>query len=163
LVSLTGSSASGGSQKRAPLTSKDHKGDGKIPLGGLAGSGSDSSETGSVVMMQKPLPPPPPAERGLPPPPVPLAAANSDLGGSKQSFRMAMGNPCELISSPFKRACWKSCLFSDADDTLQIMGDLWPPSAPCVWSKLTDLSLQPTTTVKQCGPERDLKWTRLPP
>ena len=109
LIPLTGSSASGGSQTRG--CTKDRKGSGeerKLSPGlgvPLVGSGSDSSETGSVVkthvMMppQKPLPPPPmPGERELPPPPAPLNAVSQDLSGSRQSFRMAMGNPCESLT-----------------------------------------------------------------
>ena len=41
-------------------------------------------------------------ERGeLPPPPRALSDANPDLAGSRQSFRMAMGNPCEYTAAVY--------------------------------------------------------------
>lgn len=77
-----GSSASGHSQR-------NQNGDRK--LGGPSGS---DTETGSLRLNhQQPgvvdLPP-----SYLPPPPTDLASANPDLNTSRQSFKMAMGNPC---------------------------------------------------------------------
>ncbi len=37
------------------------------------------------------------ADRQLPPPPRDLTQQNQELNASRQSFRMAMGNPCEFF------------------------------------------------------------------
>ncbi|KAK2148813.1 hypothetical protein LSH36_481g02006 [Paralvinella palmiformis] len=84
-LSLTGSSASGNSQKR------DRNKDGSRKSPAFGHSGSDT-ETGSVISARRV--PPPPVDRSLPPPPGELANTNAELSGSRQSFRMAMGNPC---------------------------------------------------------------------
>ena len=87
LCSVAGSSASGGSQTRKDKE-KGNGQDRKSP----GGSGSET-ETGSVISQQRQRAPP--TERSLPPPPRQLDQTNQELNASRQSFRMAMGNPCE--------------------------------------------------------------------
>ena len=51
-------------------------------------------------------PPPPPADRSLPPlPPDHLVHTNPDLTASRQSFRMAMGNPCKSGTAHYSDNC----------------------------------------------------------
>ena len=76
---FAGSSASGGSDRR-----KDREKNGKSESGG------SETETGSVVRAA-------PSERSLPPPPRDLTNTTQELNASRQSFRMAMGNPCEFF------------------------------------------------------------------
>ncbi|XP_060080518.1 segment polarity protein dishevelled homolog DVL-3-like isoform X3 [Ylistrum balloti] len=106
----TGSSASGSSRKE-----KD-KSDRKS--GSPAGSGGSDTETASLASARRvqvvPAPPstnmmppnmmppnmmPPNMMPGqaLPPPPRDLSSMPQDLSGSRQSFKMAMGNPCEFF------------------------------------------------------------------
>ncbi|XP_064610659.1 segment polarity protein dishevelled homolog DVL-3-like isoform X3 [Liolophura sinensis] len=81
----SGSSASGSSERR-----KNDKEKGKASPGH---SGGSDTETGSLAGARRG----PPSERSLPPPPPGLANMPQDLSGSRQSFRMAMGNPCEFF------------------------------------------------------------------
>lgn len=85
---VAGSSASGGSDRR----NKEKNGDAQLLLQQRKSdaSGGSETETGSVVRA-------PPSERSLPPPPLDLNNTNQDLSASRQSFRMAMGNPCEFF------------------------------------------------------------------
>ncbi|XP_060080517.1 segment polarity protein dishevelled homolog DVL-3-like isoform X2 [Ylistrum balloti] len=106
----TGSSASGSSRKE-----KD-KSDRKS--GSPAGSGGSDTETASLASARRvqvvPAPPstnmmppnmmppnmmPPNMMPGqaLPPPPRDLSSMPQDLSGSRQSFKMAMGNPCDSV------------------------------------------------------------------
>ncbi|XP_060080520.1 segment polarity protein dishevelled homolog DVL-3-like isoform X4 [Ylistrum balloti] len=108
--SASGSSASGSSRKE-----KD-KSDRKS--GSPAGSGGSDTETASLASARRvqvvPAPPstnmmppnmmppnmmPPNMMPGqaLPPPPRDLSSMPQDLSGSRQSFKMAMGNPCEFF------------------------------------------------------------------
>ena len=82
IFTILGSSASGGSERRK---SDKEKSDRKSEK-----SGSDTaSETGSVVSSRRA----PPSDRSQ----TNLAMLPPDVGGSRQSFRMAMGNPCEFF------------------------------------------------------------------
>ncbi|XP_035696520.1 segment polarity protein dishevelled homolog DVL-3-like isoform X2 [Branchiostoma floridae] len=85
-----GSSGSNRSGKRST------KGDGGNKSGG-SGSESDSTSKRSRAPSERSLPPLPPLPPPLPPKPGQLAAMPADLSGSRQSFRMAMGNPCEFF------------------------------------------------------------------
>ncbi|XP_062621432.1 segment polarity protein dishevelled homolog DVL-3-like isoform X4 [Saccostrea cucullata] len=76
LASSTGSSASGSSRKE-----KDRK------SGSPAGSGSDS-DNASLASARR---------VNLVPSPRDLSNMPQDLSGSRQSFKMAMGNPCEFF------------------------------------------------------------------
>ncbi|XP_013397884.1 segment polarity protein dishevelled homolog DVL-3 isoform X2 [Lingula anatina] len=76
----SGSSASGGSDRR-----KDSK-DKKSASGSNSGS---ETETGSMASVRRGAP----SERSLPPPPAELMNMPPDVSNSRQSFRMAMGNP----------------------------------------------------------------------
>ncbi|XP_069105710.1 segment polarity protein dishevelled homolog DVL-3-like [Argopecten irradians] len=103
----TGSSASGSSRK------EKEKSDRKS--GSPAGSGGSDTETASLAsarrvqvvpappstnmmpqMMPQMMPPMMPGQP-LPPPPRDLSSMPQDLSGSRQSFKMAMGNPCEFF------------------------------------------------------------------
>ncbi|XP_064643216.1 segment polarity protein dishevelled homolog DVL-3-like isoform X9 [Lineus longissimus] len=102
------SSASGSSGKR-----KGEKDKMERKSASPGGSGSDT-ETASLASVQRappvtisekpsgPIPVAPPvcptvpAPPTAPPPPGDLANVPEDLSGSRQSFRMAMGNPCEF-------------------------------------------------------------------
>ncbi|XP_066296485.1 segment polarity protein dishevelled homolog DVL-3-like isoform X7 [Branchiostoma lanceolatum] len=85
-----GSSGSNRSGKRST------KGDGGNKSGG-SGSESDGTSKRSRAPSERSLPPLPPLPPPLPPKPGQLAAMPADLSGSRQSFRMAMGNPCEFF------------------------------------------------------------------
>ncbi|KAK3105377.1 hypothetical protein FSP39_023754 [Pinctada imbricata] len=73
------SSASGGSRKDKEKSGKS---------GSPAGSGGSDSETASMVSARR---------VNLQPAPRDLNAVPQDLSGSRQSFKMAMGNPCEFF------------------------------------------------------------------
>ena len=82
---ISGSSASSSSQRNKQNKEKSGLGQN----GGKPGTppGIPDQDKGQIL---------PPPDRGeLPPPPRALSDANPDLAGSRQSFRMAMGNPCE--------------------------------------------------------------------
>uniref|UniRef100_A0AAU7EBI6 Dishevelled protein n=1 Tax=Terebratalia transversa TaxID=34513 RepID=A0AAU7EBI6_TERTR len=82
----SGSSASGGSDRRKQterLENNRNKSDSP------RGSGGSDTETASMASVRRGAP----SERSLPPPPAELMNANPDLTNSRQSFRMAMGNP----------------------------------------------------------------------
>ncbi|XP_071109274.1 segment polarity protein dishevelled homolog DVL-3-like isoform X8 [Haliotis cracherodii] len=81
----TGSSASGSSKK------EKEKSDRKSASPAGSGGGSDT-DTASLASARRGAP----SDRSLPPPPGPLAQMPADLSGSRQSFRMAMGNPSLL-------------------------------------------------------------------
>ncbi|KAL5015309.1 hypothetical protein ScPMuIL_009579 [Solemya velum] len=76
----SGSSASGGSRKDKSKSDKKS--------GSPVGSGSDT-DTASLASMRRG----PPSECSIPPPTRELAAVPQELSDSRQSFRMAMGNP----------------------------------------------------------------------
>lgn len=42
-------------------------------------------------------------ERALPPPPRQLQLQNDDISASRQSFRLAMGNPCKFSLKSVKQ------------------------------------------------------------
>ncbi len=84
LFLFIGSSASGGSDRRKD---REKNGDRKSPIE----SGGSETETASVVRATNM------ADRQLPPPPRDLTQQNQELNASRQSFRMAMGNPCEFF------------------------------------------------------------------
>ena len=107
---VAGSSHSGGSKKEG----KGEKGERKSasPMG--SGSESDAASLVSSRQMGPPgaphpgmgppgMGPPPQYPMGMPGAPLqpgqplPLGAMPPDLSGSRQSFRMAMGNPCEFF------------------------------------------------------------------
>ncbi|XP_067658540.1 segment polarity protein dishevelled homolog DVL-3-like isoform X7 [Haliotis cracherodii] len=83
--SASGSSASGSSKK------EKEKSDRKSASPAGSGGGSDT-DTASLASARRGAP----SDRSLPPPPGPLAQMPADLSGSRQSFRMAMGNPSLL-------------------------------------------------------------------
>ncbi|XP_067658537.1 segment polarity protein dishevelled homolog DVL-3-like isoform X1 [Haliotis asinina] len=83
--SSLGSSASGSSKK------EKEKSDRKSASPAGSGGGSDT-DTASLASARRGAP----SDRSLPPPPGPLAQMPADLSGSRQSFRMAMGNPSLL-------------------------------------------------------------------
>ena len=111
----TGSSASGSSDRRhkgAPIA-MDKNSDKKS---GISESGSETETGGSVIFPPHqtsmpdistipgyargppggpPLPLSDNGSNGGAPPPGQLAQTNADLAGSRQSFKMAMGNPCK--------------------------------------------------------------------
>ncbi|XP_029651529.1 segment polarity protein dishevelled homolog DVL-3 isoform X1 [Octopus sinensis] len=81
----SGSSASGSSEKKKDKEKSERK------SASPAGSGSSDTDTGSLASARRGAP----SERSLPPMPRELGQMPPDLSGSRQSFRMAMGNPCE--------------------------------------------------------------------
>ncbi|XP_036369721.1 segment polarity protein dishevelled homolog DVL-3 isoform X4 [Octopus sinensis] len=83
--SAKGSSASGSSEKKKDKEKSERK------SASPAGSGSSDTDTGSLASARRGAP----SERSLPPMPRELGQMPPDLSGSRQSFRMAMGNPCE--------------------------------------------------------------------
>lgn len=80
----SGSSASGSSEKKKEKEKSERK------SASPAGSGSSDTDTGSLASARRGAP----SERSLPPMPRELGQMPPDLSGSRQSFRMAMGNPC---------------------------------------------------------------------
>ncbi|XP_046562523.1 segment polarity protein dishevelled homolog DVL-3-like isoform X2 [Haliotis rubra] len=82
----TGSSASGSSKK------EKEKSDRKSASPAGSGGGGSDTDTASLASVRRGAP----SDRSLPPPPGPLAQMPADLSGSRQSFRMAMGNPSLL-------------------------------------------------------------------
>ncbi|KAJ8320484.1 hypothetical protein KUTeg_002071 [Tegillarca granosa] len=82
LANKQGSSASGSSRKE-----KDKSGGGKS--GSPAGSGGSDSETASLASARRMTP--------VQMPLVSLGTMPQDLSSSRQSFKMAMGNPCEFF------------------------------------------------------------------
>ena len=76
---LSGSSASGSSRKDKDKSGKKSS--------SPAGSGSDTDTVASARRGPASENIPPPGTLGVPP----------DVSGSRQSFRMAMGNPCEFF------------------------------------------------------------------
>ncbi|GAB1602178.1 polarity dishevelled homolog DVL-3-like isoform X6 [Argonauta hians] len=80
----SGSSASGSSEKKKDKEKSERK------SASPAGSGSSDTDTGSLASARRGAP----SERSLPPMPRELGQMPPDLSGSRQSFRMAMGNPC---------------------------------------------------------------------
>eukprot|EP00106_Octopus_bimaculoides_P013169 XP_014780611.1 PREDICTED: segment polarity protein dishevelled homolog DVL-3-like [Octopus bimaculoides] len=83
----SGSSASGSSEKKKDKEKSERK------SASPAGSGSSDTDTGSLASARRGAP----SERSLPPMPRELGQMPPDLSGSRQSFRMAMGNPCEFF------------------------------------------------------------------
>ncbi|XP_050414497.1 segment polarity protein dishevelled homolog DVL-3 isoform X2 [Patella vulgata] len=81
----TGSSASGGSKK-------EKKG-GDRKSASPMGSGGSDTETASLASARRGAP----SEQSLPPPPGTLSNLPPELSASRQSFKMAMGNPCEFF------------------------------------------------------------------
>ncbi|XP_074654038.1 segment polarity protein dishevelled homolog DVL-3-like isoform X2 [Tubulanus polymorphus] len=89
-----GSSASGssGKHKKEKVEKLERK---SASPGGSGGSDTETASLASVQRVAPPIPPPPPA------PVVPPGEdVGEDLSGSRQSFRMAMGNPSEVLSKP---------------------------------------------------------------
>ncbi|XP_046562527.1 segment polarity protein dishevelled homolog DVL-3-like isoform X6 [Haliotis rubra] len=84
--SASGSSASGSSKK------EKEKSDRKSASPAGSGGGGSDTDTASLASVRRGAP----SDRSLPPPPGPLAQMPADLSGSRQSFRMAMGNPSLL-------------------------------------------------------------------
>ena len=82
ILSLTGSSASGSSRKE-----KGEKSGKKSSSPAGSGSGSDTDTVASARRGPASENIPPGGTLGVPP----------DVSGSRQSFRMAMGNPCEFF------------------------------------------------------------------
>jgi len=100
MQSGSGSSASGSSERRKE---KGEKGSDKKSA---SGSGSET-ETGSVVYSARQGQPPVGLHHMGPPPPPPpgdLTQTNPELSSSRQSFRMAMGNPSRKKVPPYSVA-----------------------------------------------------------